>query len=428
MLASDGGGGGGGSPFTPPPGNPAGIHAAATALATQASAIGDLAAETHKRGDATTSAAQWQGDSATAFTGVVSAVSSVAGKAEAPTSSLVGVIHTYADALDTAQKKIAAAALSYTTAQTKANETADAVNANPNRTQADVDAANTTVQGYQKTMTGAEDDVTSAWKVFYAARDKTVKDASGFGGDLHAGAGGASSLETLKGINEKFHAVWDLTPADYLLGEKLAEAASALPGVSKGAASAQAAAEALSSRVSALQALKDVGFASDANIAELATLSKTADAAAANASSLAKGAGDLSLFTKGMTGLTSALGVTAIAGDVFTMISPEDSGALGWVDRGAAATNAALVGTDLAMTAGVFGAEATIPVAGEVLMVGTAAYLAGDYLYHHWAPFRNLCNTVGDGTVSVLKDVGQGAEDFGKGVANVASDVWNSIF
>ncbi|MDQ2797909.1 MAG: hypothetical protein M3Y06_12255, partial [Actinomycetota bacterium] len=378
--------------------------------------------------DATTSAAQWQGNSATAFTGVVSAVSSVVGKAEAPTNSLVGVIHTYADALDTAQKKIAAAAAAYTTAQTKANETADAVNANPNRTQADVDAANTIVKGYQKTMTGAEDDVTSAWKVFYAARDKAVKDASGFGGDLHAGAESAGAFETLKGINEKFHAVWDLTPADYLLGEKLAEAAGALPGVSKGAASAQAAAEALSSRVSALQALKDVGFASDANIAELATLSKTADAAAANASSLSKGASELSLFTKGMTGLTSALGVTAIAGDVFTIISPEDSGALGWVDRGAAATNAALVGTDLAMTAGVFGAEATIPVAGEVLMVGTAAYLAGDYLYHHWAPFKNVCDTVADTTVSVVKDVGQGVEDFGKGVANVASDVWNSIF
>lgn len=49
-----------------------------------------------------------------------------------------------------------------------------------------------------------------------------------------------------------------------------------------------------------------------------------------------------------------------------------------------------------------------IPVAGEVVMVGTGVYLAGDYLYHHWTPFRNVCDGVGHGTVTAAKAVGSG--------------------
>ena len=36
---------------------------------------------------------------------------------------------------------------------------------------------------------------------------------------------------------------------------------------------------------------------------------------------------------------------------------------------------------------------------GEVVIAGTGLYLAGDFLYHHWTPFRNVANDVGHATV-----------------------------
>ena len=67
---------------------------------------------------------------------------------------------------------------------------------------------------------------------------------------------------------------------------------------------------------------------------------------------------------------------------------------------GAAGVNGGLLVANLAMD--------EIPVVGEVVMVGTGVYLAGDYLYHHWTPFRNVSNDVGHATVTAAKAVGSG--------------------
>lgn len=429
MLPSDGGGG---SAFTPPPGDPGGIHAAASALSTHATSIGDVAQSVSRRGGLTTSSAQWQGGAQTAFTSTVTATSGVAGSLEAPLNKLVGVVRTYADALDTAQKAIARAATAYTDAQTKANQTAAAVNANPNRTQAEVDAANHTVAGYQTDMTNAEADAQKAWAVFRTARDKAVTDAAGCCTDLGKGAEGSGftgQLENLKKVNEQFHAVWDLTPAGYVLAKKLEEAASALPGLRAGLEDAKAAQIALSSRVSALQVTKEVGLASAQDLKDLAGLTKGLDAGASELSSLASGTRNLAHFTYGAAALNGVLGVGALWSDVTTLISPEDSGVMGTVDRVAAGTNAALVTTDLSLSgaAVLFGTEATIPVAGEVLMIGTGAYLAGNYLYHHWKPFHDAANWVGNETVSVVKDAGEVVSDVGHTVSDGAKDAWHAV-
>ncbi len=432
-MLPDGGGGGSAAPdvLTPPPGNPAGIHASASTLARHAGTIGDLAASTKRRGDGTTSSAGWTGPSSQAFGVAVTATTGVAARLESPTTRLVGVVRTYADALDTAQRAVRAAAASYVTAEGKANQTADAVNADPQRTQSDVDTANTAIRGFQGAMTTAEQDAARAWATFRAARDQACVDAAACATELEKGTEGSGFtgfLETLKGANERFHSVWDLSPSDYLLGQKLEEASRALPGLRTGAQDARAALQALQTEKSVLQVLQETGNASPANLARLSEVTKALDPALDTSAAAVSAASGLSRFTGALSVAKYGLGATAIVGDVFTMISPEDSGAMGWVDRGAAGANAALVTGDLAVTAGVFGAEATIPVAGEVLMVGTAAYLAGDYLYHHWEPFRNVCNTVADTTVSVVKDVGHAASDVGHGVANVAEDVWNAVF
>jgi hypothetical protein len=112
-------------------------------------------------------------------------------------------------------------------------------------------------------------------------------------------------------------------------------------------------------------------------------------------------------------GASTALGVLGILGDATDMLSPQNKGTLGWVDRGVAATNAGfltadLVGADLIMDA--------IPGVGEVAIAATGLYLAGDFLYQHWTPFRDAANDVGHATVAAATDIGHGA-----------SSAWHSV-
>lgn len=105
-----------------------------------------------------------------------------------------------------------------------------------------------------------------------------------------------------------------------------------------------------------------------------------------------------------LRGAGIGLGVMAMVGDAYTIAKPEDSGVMGHVDQGAAVLNLGLTGADTGMAiAGLFGAEASMPVAGEVLMVGTGLFLGGDWAYHHIKPFHDFCNTVGHAAVSVAK-------------------------
>jgi hypothetical protein len=97
-------------------------------------------------------------------------------------------------------------------------------------------------------------------------------------------------------------------------------------------------------------------------------------------------------------GLSYGLGALGVLADLGTVVSPQDSGALGWVDRGAAGFNGALLIANMATD--------DIPVVGEVTIVVTGVYLAGDFLYHHWTPFHNVANDVGHATVTAAKWTG----------------------
>lgn len=102
----------------------------------------------------------------------------------------------------------------------------------------------------------------------------------------------------------------------------------------------------------------------------------------------------------GLKGVGAGLNVLAMIGDGYTLASPEDGGAMGWVDRVAAGGNFVFAGWDTAVAVG---AVTWIPGVGEAALVGTGLYLAGDYLYHHWNPFTDVSNDVGHATVSVAK-------------------------
>jgi hypothetical protein len=108
---------------------------------------------------------------------------------------------------------------------------------------------------------------------------------------------------------------------------------------------------------------------------------------------------------RGLSYTLSGLGLVA---DVGTVISPQNQGALGWVDRGAAGANGLLIGADLALD--------VLPGVGEVALAATGIYLAGDYLYQHWTPFRNVANAVGHATVNALD-----------GTAHEADSAWHDL-
>lgn len=80
------------------------------------------------------------------------------------------------------------------------------------------------------------------------------------------------------------------------------------------------------------------------------------------------------------------------------MVSPQDKGAMGWADRGVAGFNGALITANLVMD--------EIPGVGEVMLAASGVYLAGDFLYHHWAPFHDVANDVGHATVTVADGLG----------------------
>jgi hypothetical protein len=62
------------------------------------------------------------------------------------------------------------------------------------------------------------------------------------------------------------------------------------------------------------------------------------------------------------------------------------------VDRGAAALYGILITADMV--------AAPLPVVGDVALAVTGMYLAGDYLYQHWTPFRDVANDAGHAVAS----------------------------
>lgn len=101
-------------------------------------------------------------------------------------------------------------------------------------------------------------------------------------------------------------------------------------------------------------------------------------------------------------GLSYTLGGLGLVADAGTLISPENQGTLGNADRVAAGLNGLLITGDMVLGG--------LPVVGDVALAATGIYLAGDFLYQHWTPFRDVANDVGHATVRAVDDVGHAAD------------------
>lgn len=166
--------------------------------------------------------------------------------------------------------------------------------------------------------------------------------------------------------------------------------------------------QAVQSRPERLEALKALAYTFEDGAREINTqhlISKVVDKTAVPGNVQEFVAKDPDLF-RGAAMLTSTLGILA---DLGVTISPEDKGAMGDVDKGVAVVNGTVIAVDAAggLDAAV-AANATldwIPGVGEGVIVSTGAYLAGDWLYHHWEP----------------------AHEAPKDIANIPSNLWNGI-
>lgn len=416
MREADGGGVDD-SVFTPPPGSPGAIRAAAGNLRASGGRASGLASSARSARAETTG---WSGTAADRFGGFADRVERLGSRAAEPIGHTAATIEGYADDLDTAQRSIAAAKSRYDKANAAANAIRERVNANPNRTQAQVDAAEQEIAGHQSTAQAAVEDARKAWSSYNSAAQRAAGRLSAVA-ESEKGNADASWLEEQIGAaestrtwNDRFHAAWDGSGLGAWLGHltKLG---------TKGAAETERLlAELRQSRQgqqivvdfvkSALAKGEDVA---PAVLEEAQQAAKDLGGSKTLLENLEAGARSAKAFER-FEGVLKGVDAAGIAGDALTIIDPEDSGAMGWVDRGAAGVNGALLAANMTMD--------EIPGVGEAVMIGTGAYLAGDYLYHHWQPFHDACDYVGGHVADYAVDAGHAVADVASDTAHAVSD------
>lgn len=362
-----------------PPGNPGALENLAAELDGHAADTDALASQALRTTAGIRENADWTGSAADGYTGFTTDMAHGIGGLQEPLSRIASSVRGYAGYLRTAQEKVSAY-----------NSSAQL-------------AAATGHPAHAATARAAGEDARSAVAEADTAGDSAVR-------EIREAIDGLKDIFGSDGVVrewiEKLHAPWDIAIGDAVV-------AKAMSRVEEG--------EELSKEIT--KYLKEMPRLLDDNEAELesvlrygladfATRAKATDQLIEDSDAIwkwGKGLGEgAEALTRGATawravGLGSdALGVF---GDVYTEVSPEDSGAMGVVDRSVAGVNLGLSAADGAV---LLGASFEVPVVGQVALVGTGVFLGGDYLYHHWTPFRNVCNDVGHGAVSLGKSIWHG--------------------
>ncbi len=157
---------------------------------------------------------------------------------------------------------------------------------------------------------------------------------------------------------------------------------------------------------------------------------------------------DLGRFTGAAKWVGRGAGVLAILGDTYTVWHPDEGGAWGDAERGVAVANGvgtggllAVDGFGLAEGGAVLAADASlgwVPVAGQVLVIGSGLYLMGSYLYAHARWFHDgiegvghgladAGEAIGHGTVAAANAVGTGFNEAGRAVDTGLTDAGNAV-
>jgi uncharacterized protein YukE len=360
--------GGGGSAFGQPAGDPGELYRLADQLAGAAGKVGDLSASTRQVTGRIRYQADWTGDAADAYTAFTTGAASGIGRAEAPLGQIAGAVRDYAASLEAAQQRVRSAAHAAELAAATGNPGAAAV----------ISAAGQGAADARAQLQSAASSV--------AARIRSAGDELG----RIWGPDGAVRNWIERAVNPK-----DLTLAD-LVFWKFARDARFYQEFGERANLLKVGDQWWQDIVRPI-AMDDQAGRADilAGMDRWLRTSITLDRYAGSAETVSGAMGTLA------RGGAVATGALALAADGYTMIKPEDPGAMGWVDRTAAGANAGLTTVD--MLAALDMTTVEIPVVGEAALVGTGVYLAGDYLYHHWTGFHNVANDVGHGVATAAK-------------------------
>jgi uncharacterized protein YukE len=419
-----------------PPGDPAALEGWAARLATCADAFESLVGETGKVTKAAAGRAEWTGSAAEGYHQFCGSMVVSAGGIPVALREICSAVRGYAGTLAAAQQRVRSAVQD-------ANATPAAGR------QAALDSA---LQVSGSACGQARDSARAA-----AAKVDTAK--SGL-------AGVWDHTEPGRKLIELVLAPFDIVAADHwvdLLKEMAGQPSDWLKDFDDGLAKAMALRKGGKLASEAMVELggraERIGAMSDAWEAFAPGLLKTA-------------AGSISEI-RGLSNALTGLGLVADASD---LISPQNSGVMGTIDRLAAGSNAAMillhqgfergvitfrpatadgpaaeapetlasdgtavseeavaesgeVATEAAVDTGLVTLNASmdwIPVAGEVVMIGTGVYLAGTFLYKHWTPFHDAANAVGHATVRVVDDVGDGIEHGTQSLINDLTD-WGTF-
>jgi hypothetical protein len=111
-------------------------------------------------------------------------------------------------------------------------------------------------------------------------------------------------------------------------------------------------------------------------------------------------------------------GVGVLA-DAETIISPQDTGVLGGIDRATAGVNGALL---------VLNATTDwVPGWGEAVIAVSGAYLAGDFLYHHRSLLGHVAHDIGHAVVTSVEQGVEGNVAAAKDAGHLAASAWHSV-
>lgn len=376
-----------------PGGDPVALEQYAALLESAAAGTASLSASSRQVSSDIRTGAAWTGEAADGYTAFTGNLSQGVANLESPLARIASAVRDYAGSLRAAQQRVAA----YSAAAQTANATGHAADV------ASAKAAASAATSAVAVQQAAGDRATAA------VRDATAEMENPFGAD-----------GPVRAWIEKTHAPWDALAADLPVGRVISgrvldyvEAAEDVRDNLKELP------ELLKKSYGELEADMGAAGASEADLdEETLDLLKFMDGTRRLDAAWLEDAAAAGRATSILRGVGVASDLLGTVGDVYTEIKPEDGGAMGVVDRGMAGANAtaSVVDGGYLTYALIAGTAAEVPVAGEVVLVGTGVYLGGDFLYHHWTSFRDVCNDVGHATVASADAVGHAAVGSAKGV------------
>jgi uncharacterized protein YukE len=425
MLSADGGSGAGGIPNIP--GDPGALSGAASRLGAASDAVRDWGSQL---GSATSglSGSTWSGQGAVSFASCVSALQANHRSAAAALADASSALSTYAGVLAECQAKVKAAQAQVVNAQASASSAMAQLTSQP-LSPHDPGAAAARAYAEANVQSSMNQEIGLAVGAGQAAWDQFEAAAARAAAQIGSAIPSWSSISKEIGwLNDK--AGFGLVPLG--VGFLVPLARAGLRWAQTDSVIEAAKAQWRDENLGPIERSYESGEMSDleyeAAVARYEQNEAIASSLFEHDATRLFGSGGLDdlPFGAALGGVSRVLAGASVASDVAEIISPDDSGAVRAVDRGMAAANGVVsadamlggAGTDaLGGALGIVDVSTSwVPVAGQVVLAGTALYLAGDWAYNNVKWFH-------DG----IDDVGHGVEDAGKdvyhGITHGISDV-----